>query len=226
MKLGVAIMDRAFEWRALLGIGSLIKHIILFFIGLYILWGFFKLFFRFCCYFVDIIIAMTFFAFFFPLSLMLMSFRGASDVPAWLSALGKNVGTDQIKKLINAIITLASATVTYVVIMVIIAKFFTEPGQSVTELMDVILSGQIFADDLNYENIAALTLMQTVVLIYVLNFVYSQIPKVTQMILGAFNVQEEKALSEEMANNAMGLTELAVDNVKKGVKTVVENIKK
>ena len=70
MKLGIAVMDRAFSWDALLGIGSFLKHVILFAIGLYLTWGFFKLFFRYCCYFADIIIAMTFFAFFFPLSLM------------------------------------------------------------------------------------------------------------------------------------------------------------
>ena len=51
MKLGIAVMDRAFSLDALLGIGSLIKHIILFFIGLYLFYGFFKLFVRFCFYF-------------------------------------------------------------------------------------------------------------------------------------------------------------------------------
>lgn len=35
MKLGIAIMDAALSWKALLGVGSLIKHIILLFIGVY-----------------------------------------------------------------------------------------------------------------------------------------------------------------------------------------------
>ena len=55
IKLGIAVMDKAFSLDALLGIGSLIKHIILFFIGLYLAYAFFKLFWRFCCYFADII---------------------------------------------------------------------------------------------------------------------------------------------------------------------------
>ena len=63
MKLGIAIMDNAFSWSALLGVGAVIKHIILFAIGLYLFYGFFKLFVRFCFYFADIIVAMTFFAF-------------------------------------------------------------------------------------------------------------------------------------------------------------------
>lgn len=60
MKLGIAVMDGAFSTNALLGIGNLIKHIVLFFIGLYLFYGFFKLFVRFCFYFADIIIAMAF----------------------------------------------------------------------------------------------------------------------------------------------------------------------
>ena len=81
MKLGIAVMDSAFTWKALLGIGALIKHIMLFVVGLYLFYGFFKLFVRFCFYFVDIIVAMAFFAFFFPISLMMMSFDGAEHLP-------------------------------------------------------------------------------------------------------------------------------------------------
>ena len=70
IKLGIAVMDNAFSWKALLGIGALIKHIILFLIGLYLSWAFFKIFFKYCCYFADTIIAMALFAFFFPLSMV------------------------------------------------------------------------------------------------------------------------------------------------------------
>ena len=133
MKLGIAVMDGAFSIRALLGIGNLIKHIILFFVGLYLFYGFFKLFVRFCFYFADIIVAMTFFAFFFPLSLILMAFKGADNVPQWISGLGRGIGVGEFKRLINAIITLAAAVLTYSVIMTIIAKFFAAPGQSAAE---------------------------------------------------------------------------------------------
>ncbi len=84
MKLGIAVMDKAFTWSSILSIGDIFRHILIFFVGLYLFYGFFKLFLRFCFYFVDIIIAMAMFAFLFPIALMMMSFRGG-DMPAWMS---------------------------------------------------------------------------------------------------------------------------------------------
>lgn len=220
MKLGIAVMDYAFSLKALIGISALIKHIILFFIGLYLLYGFFKLFVRFCFYFADIIVAMTFFAFFFPLSLILVAFKGG-NAPEWISSLGKNVGTDQFKKLINSIIALASAVITYTVIMVIIAKFFSAPGQSTAEIMELITTGQVFAGDLSGDNIAAMTLGGCVILIYVLNFIYGQIPQVTSMILDSFGVSSENELSEGLANDAMKLTTNIVTTAKNIGKTIL-----
>ena len=220
MKLGIAVMDKAFSLDALLGIGALIKHIILFFIGLYLFYGFFKLFIRFCFYFADIIVAMTFFAFFFPLSLILVAFKGG-DAPSWLSSLGKNVGTGQFKKLINAIIALAAAVLTYTVIMVIIAKFFSAPGQSAAEIMDLITSGNIFAGDLSGDNLAAMTIGGCVILVYVLNYIYGQIPNVTSMVLDSFGVSQENQISEQLADDAMKLTTNIVETVKKAGATIL-----
>lgn len=220
MKLGIAVMDKAFSLDALLGIGALIKHIILFFIGLYLFYGFFKLFIRFCFYFADIIVAMTFFAFFFPLSLILVAFKGG-DAPGWLSSLGKNVGTGQFKKLINAIIALAAAVLTYTVIMVIIAKFFSAPGQSAAEIMDLITSGNIFAGDLSGDNLAAMTIGGCVILVYVLNYIYGQIPNVTSMVLDSFGVSQENQISEQLADDAMKLTTNIVETVKKAGATIL-----
>lgn len=205
MKLGIAIMDKAFSLKALLGIGALIKHILLFVIGLYLTYEFFKLFLYFCFYFADVIIAMTFFAFFFPLSLILISFKGG-NAPDWLSSLGKKIGTNQFKDLINSIVTLASAVITYTVIMVILAKFFSAQGQSAAEIMELITTGQIFADDLSTDNLAAMTIGSCIILVYVLNFVYSQIPKVTSMIMDSFGVSTKNDLSEQLAKDAMKLT--------------------
>lgn len=220
MKLGIAVMDRAFSLDALLGIGSLIKHIILFFIGAYLFYAFFKLFWRFCCYFADIIVAMTFFAFFFPLSLILVAFKDG-DAPSWISALGKEVGTGQFKKLINAIIALAAAVLTYTVIMVIIAKFFAAPDQSAADIMQLITSGEIFAGDLSDDNLAAMTIGGCVILVYVLNFIYGQIPTVTSMVLDSFGVSQKNDLSEQLANDAMKLTTGIVETVKKAGTTIL-----
>lgn len=220
MKLGIAVMDGAFSIRALLGIGNLIKHIILFFVGLYLFYGFFKLFVRFCFYFADIIVAMTFFAFFFPLSLILMAFKGADNIPQWISGLGRGVGVGEFKRLINAIITLAAAVLTYSVIMTIIAKFFAAPGQSAAEIMELITSGNIFATDLSFDNLENVTLVSCIILVYVLNFIYAQIPSITNMVLGTFGVKEENKLSEQLADDAMALTK----NIANVAKTVGKNI--
>lgn len=211
IKLGIAVMDSAFSWSALLGIGALIKHIILFFIGLYLAWGFFKLFFRYCCYFADAIVAMAFFAFFFPLSLATFAFNGADSVPDVIKKIGKGVGVNQIKNLISSIVTLGSVIITYTVIMAIIAKFFSATDVSNVELMNAITSGDIFEKDLSAENLEALTLTSCIALMYVLNYVYKQIPQITKMILGAFEVEEKKEYGEKIADDLMSLTKNVYD---------------
>lgn len=214
MKLGIAIMDKAFSWGALTGIGALVKHIIMFFMGLYLVYQFFKIFIKFCFYFVDVIVAMTFFAFFLPLSVVMFAFKN-SDGPEWIKSIGSSLGMGQIKNVINAIISLASAVITYTVIMVIIAKFFSVSGASTTDLMQMITSGQIFAGALSDDNLAAMTLTGSIVLVYVINFLADQIPNVTKMVMGAFDMKEEKpALGEEMGNNMSKLTENIVKTVK------------
>lgn len=214
MKLGIAIMDKAFSWGALTGIGALVKHIIMFFMGLYLVYQFFKIFIKFCFYFVDVIVAMTFFAFFLPLSVVMFAFKN-SDGPEWIKSIGSSLGMGQIKNVINAVISLASAVITYTVIMVIIAKFFSVSGASTTDLMQMITSGQIFAGALSDDNLAAMTLTGSIVLVYVINFLADQITNVTKMVMGAFDIKEEKpALGEEMGNNMLKLTENIVKTVK------------
>lgn len=221
MKLGVAIMDSAFTWKALLGVGALIKHIGLFFIGLYLFYGFFKLFVRFCFYFVDIIVAMAFFAFFFPMSLMLLAFDGAEHIPDVVKNVSKHISKDQIKKLINAIVALASCVLTYTIIMMIIAKFFSDPDETNVALMEKIMSGEVFEADLNDENLEALTLMSVTVLVYVLNFIYKQIPQITGMILGVFGVSAENQLSEKMADDALTLSKNVINTAVSVGKTII-----
>lgn len=221
IKLGIAIMDKAFSWGALTGIGALVKHIIMFFMGLYLVYQFFKIFIKFCFYFIDVIVAMTFFAFFLPLSVVMFAFKN-SDGPEWIKSVGSSFGMGQIKNIINAIIALASAVITYTVIMVIIAKFFSISGASTTDLMQMITSGQIFAGALSDDNLAAMTVTGTIVLVYVINFLADQIPNVTKMVMGAFDLKEEKpALGEEMGNNMLNLTENIVKTVKNIGTTVI-----
>ncbi len=228
MKLGIAVMDSAFSWKMLLGIGALVKHILLLFVGMYIFWAFFKLFFRFCCYFADIIISMAIFAFFFPLSLVLIAFRGAENVPSWISGLGKDIGIGQFKTLINSIIALVSAVITYTVVMVIIAKFFATPDTSVTDIMNAITTENIFSIELSDDNIAAMSIMGIAVLAYVVNFLTDKklINQVTDMVLSAFNVKAENKLSEQLADDAMRLTSDMFNVVKTVGSTAISAVTK
>ena len=222
--LGIAIMDKAFSWTALFGIGALVKHILMFMMGLFLAYNFFKLFMRFCFYFVDVIVAMTFFAFFFPLAVVLWAFKN-SDAPDWVKKLGGEIGADQFKKVINAIIALTAAVITYTVIMVIIARFFSGDGVSMNELMDLILSGEIYAGALSDDNLAAMTVMGAIVMVYIVNFLADQVPKVAAEMLSAFDIKEsdiKKAteLSEGMADDATKVLKNVVDKVKEVGKVV------
>ncbi len=214
IKLGVAIIDASFEWDSLLkssdgfllGLGNILKHVIIFFIGIALTWQFFKLFFRFCCKFVDIIIAMTFFAFFFPISLILTPFKGLEGVPAWISALGKSLGIEQFKSLVNAIISLVATVITYTIIIILVSKFFSSNAVSVEDLMAAITSGDVFKMEFSMDSIYAMTFGNCIVLLFVMNWVYDQIGQVTTMILNAFNVKDDAKIGEGLANGLEGVT--------------------
>lgn len=220
MKLGIAVMENAITWRAIVPPSNLIKHLLLFFVGLYMVIGFFKLFFKYCCYFADIIIAMAYFAFFFPFSLALVAFKGAEHVPEWVGKLGQNVGVHQFKNLINSIVALASATITFTIVMVVVAKFFSAPDQSSVSLMEQITTGKILEADLNTDNLAAISLVGCAVLVYVLNYIFDQTKKVTGMILECFGVGEEKQHGEQLANDVMKLASTAFSGINKAAQTV------
>jgi hypothetical protein len=163
---------------------------------------------------------MALFAFFFPLSLVTVAFKGAEHVPEWIGKMGNSVGVTQVKNLINSIVTLASVIITYTVMMVILAKFFSGPDV-VNGLMDAILSGQIYEDDLNTENIQAMTLIGCIALVYVLNYILEQIPQITKMIMSAFGVEEKSDNSEQFAKDIMRLTKNAIDIAVTTGKTIV-----
>ena len=223
MKLGIAVMDGAFSWKHIHNLGDIFRHIIMFFVGLYLFYGFFKLFIKFCFYFVDVIVDMAMFAFLFPIGLMMMSFRGG-EMPDWMSSLGKGLGTNQLKKLISAIITLASAVITYMVILAIISRYFSDSGTDTNELMNAILSGEVFSSDLSEENLASITLIGAIILVYVLNYIYSQIPNVSKMVLGAFGASDgENKLSEQMAGDAEKLVALVTNGIKNVGNKIINN---
>lgn len=219
IKVGIAIIDAAFSLNALLGIGALIKHIIVCFIGVFLTYNFAKLFIKYSFCFMDVIFAMAMFAFFFPLSVVLFIFKGAKDIPAWMKSLGSDLGGGQIKKLINAIVSVASTILTYTVIILIIRGFLNANGVDADSIKNSAES--LFDFDLEDSSAMQITFAGAIVLVYVINYIAGQIPKVTEKILSVFNVKQENALSKEMGENTFQLTQIIANKAKELAKTVI-----
>lgn len=220
VKIGIAIMDEAFSLKALLGIGHLIKHILIFAIGLFLTYKFAKLFIHYSACFMDVIMAMTMFAFFFPLSVILFIFKGAQNAPKWMEKLGGSLGIGQIKKLINAIVSMASAILTYTIIMLIIRGFLNQHGVDADSIRNS--AEALFDFDLENSTAEELTLAGSIVLVYVLEFIEKEIPKITDKILDIFGIKQENSLSKQMGDNMLALTEIMFNNVKQVAKTIAE----
>jgi len=226
IKLGLLVMDKAFSWSAFFGIGALVKHIILFLMGLTLVWGFFRLFIKFCFYFVDIIVALSFFAFFFPLSLVFFVFKN-SDSPDWVKKMGNKISPQLLRDAIGSIITLGTVVITYVVIMVLVSRFVAGTEEGGTELVNQILSGgDIFAGSLNDDDMVALTMTGIIVLMYVVRFLADQIDEIAKSIVEAFGVKDiakidlKGTLGEHLGNEAMA----QANKLAAGAKRVVNNL--
>ena len=90
--------------------------------------------------------------------------------------------------------------------------------------MNAILSGEVFASDLSEENLASITLIGAIILVYVLNYIYKQIPNVSKMVLGAFGASDgENKLSEQMANDAEKLVALVTNGIKNVGNKIINN---
>ena len=220
IKLGLVIMDGAFSWGALYGIGALIKHIIMFAAGLALAWGFIKLFVKFCFYFVDVIVALTFFAFFFPLGLVFFVFKD-SKAAQWVKDIGNNIAPGMLKDAINSIVTLATVIITYVVIMVMITKFFAANDTGGPELLKQILSGEIYSGDLSDDNLATMNLAGLIVLMYVVQYLAEQIGEVTKEVTNTFGLEGPKAERGDMlGEQTMTIAGNVWENTKKAGKMI------
>ena len=212
-------MDSAFSFKIPFGIGTLVGHIIVFYIGLFLTYNFGKLFIKYSFCFMDIIVAMAMFAFFFPLSLIFFIFKDASSAPGWMKKLGGDLGGGQIKKLVNAIISVAATILTYTIIIQIIEGFFRESGVDPMSLAGS--SASLFDFNLDNSNAMDITVAGAIVLVYVINYIATKIPDVTQKILDAFGVKQENAISEEMGNNMLKLTTIVANKAKEVTKTII-----
>ncbi|MBO7644711.1 MAG: hypothetical protein J6S57_00190 [Alphaproteobacteria bacterium] len=217
IKLGINVIDSSFSISSLFWIGSLLKHMIVFFIGLILTYNFAKLFIKYSFCFLDIIIAMAMFAFFFPLSLIFFIFKGASSLPGWMGKLGGDLGSGQIKNLINAIVSVAATILTYTIIMMLISGYLD--GTDLNSF-DSTSYESLFDFDLENSSAMQITFAGSIVLIYIIKYIADQIPEITKKILSVFNVSENDSLSKAAGDDALQLTKL----IGNGVKNLATNI--
>ena len=212
IKLGIAVMDAAFSFPTKIEPWLLIKRLLIFFIGLFLTYKFAQWFIEYSFCFMDIIISMAMFAFFFPLSLVFFIFRGAANLPDWMKNLGANLGGNQIKQLINAIVSVAAKIFTYTVILLLIRGYLN--GYELNTESIPTLTKSILDFDLDNPNVIGLTFSGSIVLLFVLNYLKDKLPDITNEIMSTFGIKQENKLSTEMGKNALALTNLVMNQAK------------
>ena len=219
IKTGIAIMGASFSLAIPFTVGDIVRHTIVFFIGLFLTYNFVKLFIQYSFCFVDIIIAMAKFAFFFPISVVLFIFKDADGAPDWMKKLGNSLGIGQIKKLIDAIVSIAAAILTYTVIMLIIRGFLNSNGVDADAIQNS--TEALLSFDLENSTAEELSFAGAIVLVYVINYIANQIPKVSETILSAFGVKAENSASKKTGEDVWKLTNLVADKAKSVTKTII-----
>lgn len=223
IKIGIGIIDNSFSLGSLFSIGSLFKHIMVFFIGLFLTYQFIRLFIKYSFCFMDIILAMALFAFFFPISLVLFIFKDAQKLPEWMKNLGGDLGAGQIKHLINAIVSVISSIITYTIIILIIRGYLDANGVNTNTIQAS--TSSLFEFDLDNSNAMQITFTGAIVLVYVLKYIADQIPKITDKILSVFGISQENKLSDQMGENALAMIDIVANEAKKII-NIVKNPEK
>ena len=224
IKLGFAIIDAAFSFPTKIELWLIVKRLIILFIGLFLTYNFAKLFIQYSFCFMDIILAMAMFAFFFPLSLVLFIFRGAADLPSWMKNIGKDFSGNQIKQLVNAIVSVAAAVLTYTIILQVIRGYLN--GYELNAESIPTITESILNFDLDNPNVTQLTFSGSIVLLFVLNFLQAKIPDITNEIMSTFGAKREDKLSTETGKGVLTLTNIVANQTKKLAGTIAQQAAK
>ena len=224
IKLGISIIDASFSFPSRIEVWFIVKRLLILFIGVFIAYKFAQFFIQYSLCFMDIIFAMAMFAFFFPLSLVLFIFRGAASLPGWLKNLGKDLGGGQIKKLINAIVSVVATIFTYTVILQLVRGYlngYELNAESIENTTRSIL-------DFNFDNpnIVQLTFLGFIVLIFILNYFKEKIPDITNEIMSTFGLSQDNKISTEMGKSVLALTNNVIDQTKKLIGIAANKAKK
>ncbi len=220
IKVGIEIMEATFTLPKLteIGIAFVIKRLLIFFVGLFLTYKFVQWFIKYSFCFMDIIMSMAMFAFFFPLSLIFFIFRDASSVPEWMKNIGKSLGGNQIKKIINAIVSVVTTIFTYTILIILVHGYLN--GHSVDVNSATNISDSVFNFNFDNPNSVQITFFGAIVLLFVLSYLIGQIPNIKKEIMAAFGVSEENEYSKPMGENALHLTNLVANQAKQLAKNI------
>jgi hypothetical protein len=146
------------------------------------------------------------FAFFFPFMLVLFVFKD-SKAADWIKKMGgafSSGDTSLIKRVINTIVALVVAMITYTVVMVIIAKFLGSDLMSSNEIVQNMLAGTLSDNMLvdEDEDLVNMTLIGCILLGFLVGYIVGQIPSVVSEVLAAIGIKPDDKLGKEMADSA------------------------
>ncbi len=217
IKTGIAMIDSIFVIvHSQMDFAWFYKRLIVFLLGLYLTYYFVKIFIKYSFCFMDIIVAMAMFSFFFPLSLVFFVFQGATNLPDWMKSLGKNLGSSQLKNLINAIISVAASILTYTIILLIIHGYLNGNGVNMETIQNS--TDSLLNFDLDNPSAIQVTFLGSSVLLFMVNYLAKQLPKITQEIMNTLGLKQNTSVSDKIGEDTWQLTELVKEQTKKVVK--------
>ncbi|MCL2629880.1 MAG: hypothetical protein FWD33_04340 [Alphaproteobacteria bacterium] len=175
-------LKKLFTWNV---IGALMETLFMFLLGLVIVYGFARLFLKFLFYFVDTIIALTLFAFMFPIMLVAFVMRH-SEAPSWVTTMG-GMSETLFKRAAGSVITLGSAVILYVVIISVISGFLD--GAMNGDLTRAITNGDFSNIDFQMPEILR-SAAGIGILLLVMGFITGKMQMISDEIKSAFGINE------------------------------------
>ena len=244
IKLGFIVLEKAFSWEVLLAavlpiisgffigplsilvaiITSIVfwKQILMFVLGLYILIRFVMIFFKFMFRFVDIIVSLMLFAFFFPFMLVFFVLKNSSSAD-WVKKMGAALSPKLIKNAIDSLVGLVFYVVTFTIIATVIAKFLASDAVPSSEILKHILDGTLNKDILGDIEFTNITLFSLIVLSFIIDFLMKEIPKGMNDIYKELGISSKSELSDTTADVVMASTKNIVKGVGKSIAAATGN---
>jgi hypothetical protein len=193
-------------------------------LGLYIIYQFFKLFLGFCYKFIDVIVSLAMFAFFFPFMLVLSVVQRSSSED-WVKSIGGGFSLKLVRNTFSSIVSLMGAVLVYTVIIVMVANFFSSDLFTNNEIARHVMDGTINAkmlDDINTTNV---TLIAFAIFAFVMDYLRKQIESVNKEIISSFGIDPSSEIADDIAKRMEDFMKNAENFVKNKAKSLKDKAK-